>query len=336
MPTIREIAAKAGYSPATVSRLLNNDPSFSISDHARKKILQTAQNLNYEQPNTTHGLAYQVATIFAVQPKQELEDIYFSNLRQSLVEHGKQANLKLTFYPDIDHIPHDIDGVMAVGEFDSDALHKLRQLTPHRIFVDSNPDPHHFNSVQPNLQAITEQAIDQLIAAGDTPIGLINGGYWNKDQQVTHQQDPRQKYFESRLRELQLLDSRFLFIGGEFSVASGYRLGQQVVQSLSKQALPKGFLVGSDPLAVGVLQAFNENKITVPTDTAIISINDIDIARYVSPPLTTFHIDTDDLAAQAITTLKDTIIFDRPQKRMVLVDAKLIYRKSFVKPTNKS
>ena len=108
------------------------------------------------------------------------------------------------------------------------------------------------------------------------------------------------------------------------------------MQSLSKQALPKGFLVGSDPLAVGVLQAFNENKITVPTDTAIISINDIDIARYVSPPLTTFHIDTDDLAAQAITTLKDTIIFDRSQKRMVLVDAKLIYRKSFVKPTNKS
>ncbi|WP_274543152.1 hypothetical protein [Lactiplantibacillus plantarum] len=52
--------------------------------------------------------------------------------------------------------------------------------------------------------------------------------------------------------------------------------------------------------------------------------------------MTTFHIDTDDLAAQAITTLKDTIIFDRPQKRMVLVDAKLIYRKSFVKPTNKS
>jgi len=88
-------------------------------------------------------------------------------------------------------------------------------------------------------------------------------------------------------------------------------------------------------LAVGILQAFNENKITVPTDTAIISINDIDIARYVSPPLTTFHIDTDDLAAQAITTLKDSIIFDRPHKRMVLVDAKLVYRKSFPQPTSK-
>ncbi|ASG80009.1 MULTISPECIES: LacI family DNA-binding transcriptional regulator [Lactiplantibacillus] len=333
MPTIREIAAKAGYSPATVSRLLNNDPTFSISDHARQKILQTAQNLNYQQPNTTHGLTYQVAVIFAVQPKQELEDIYFSNLRQGLVEHGKQANLDLTFYPDIDHIPADIDGVMAVGEFDTPTLKHLRQLTPHRIFVDSNPDPRHFNSVQPNLQAITEYAIDQLIAAGKTPIGLINGGYWSKDQQVTHHQDPRQKYFESRLRELQLFDERFMFVGGSFSVASGYQLGQQVVQSLSRQALPKGFLIGSDPLAVGVLQAFNENKITVPADTSIISINDIDIARYVSPPLTTFHIDTDDIAAQAIATLKDTIIFDRPQKRMVLVDAKLVYRKSFLKPS---
>lgn len=238
MPTIREIAAKAGYSPATVSRLLNNDPTFSISDHARQKILQTAQNLNYQQPNTTHGLTYQVAVIFAVQPKQELEDIYFSNLRQGLVEHGKQANLDLTFYPDIDHIPADIDGVMAVGEFDTPTLKRLRQLTPHRIFVDSNPDPRHFNSVQPNLQAITEYAIDQLIAAGKTPIGLINGGYWSKDQQVTHHQDPRQKYFESRLRELQLFDERFMFVGGSFSVASGYQLGQQVVQSLSRQALP--------------------------------------------------------------------------------------------------
>lgn len=329
MTTIREIAAKAGYSPATVSRLLNDDPTFSISDLARKKILKTAQNLNYEQPNTTHGLAYQVAVVFAVQPQRELGDIYFSNLRQGLAEHGDQANLALTFYSSVDQIPDDIAGVMAVGEFDAGALARLRKLTPHRVFVDSNPDPHHFNSVQPNLQAITEQAIDQLIAAGDTPIGLINGGYWDSDQQVSHHQDPRQKYFESRLRELQLFDPRFMFIGGEFSVASGYALGKRVVESLATQTLPKGFLVGSDPLAVGVLQAFNENKITVPTDTAIISINDIDIARYVAPPLTTFHIDTDDLASQAISTLKDAIIFDRSQKRMVLVDAKLVYRKSF-------
>ena len=48
--------------------------------------------------------------------------------------------------------------------------------------------------------------------------------------------------------------------------------------------MPQAFLVASDPLAVGVLQAFNENKLTVPEDVSMISINDIDIAKYVSPP----------------------------------------------------
>ena len=59
--------------------------------------------------------------------------------------------------------------------------------------------------------------------------------------------------------------------------------------------MPQAFLVASDPLAVGVLQAFNENKLTVPEDVSMISINDIDIAKYVSPPLTTFRIDTEEL-----------------------------------------
>lgn len=332
MTTIREIAAKAGYSPATVSRLLNNDPTFSISDTARKKILKTAQSLDYQQPNGTRGLAYQIAVIFSVQPQKELEDVYFSNLRKSIVEDGEKANFTLNFYHNIAAVPTKIDGLIAVGEFSRSELQQLVALSPHRVFVDSNPDPHRFNSVQPNLQGITERAIDLFNEQDDVPIGFIGGGYWENQPNVTHRVDPRQKYFESHMRELNLFDDRFVFIGGDFSVASGYALGQQVVQSLAHQPLPKGFLIASDPMAVGVLQVFNEHRITVPVDTAIISINDIDIARYVSPPLTTFHINTDELARQAINTLKDILIFKRQQNRSILLDADLIYRKSFPKP----
>lgn len=332
MPTIREIAAKAGYSPATVSRLLNNDPTFSISDTARKKILKTAQSLNYQQPNTTRGLAYRIAVIFSVQPKKELEDVYFSNLRQSIVEDGAKANFTLTFYHNLDAVPNDIDGLIAVGEFTPADLDHLAQLSPHQIFIDSNPDPHRFNSVQPNLQAMTERAVDLLSADGSVPVGFIGGGYW--ETTTPHQLDPRQKYFESRARELGCFDERAVFIGRDFSVASGYVLGQQVAASRDQQPLPAGFLIASDPLAVGVLQAFNENKITVPLDTTVISINDIDIARYVSPPLTTFHIDTNALAQQAIDTLKDVLIFNRQQRRTILMDGDLVYRKSFPEPTD--
>lgn len=332
MTTIREIAAKAGYSPATVSRLLNNDPTFSISDTARKRILKTAQSLNYQQPNTTHGLAYKIAVIFAVAPQKELEDIYYSNLRKSIVKHGEQANLQLTFYHNLEAVPLDIDGFIAVGEFSKTSLLKLRQLSPHRIFVDSNPDSHHFSSVQPDLQSMTERAIDLFQASGDLPIGFIGGGFWSTSQSGHKHMDARQKYFESHMRELGCFDDRFVFIGKDFSVESGRALGEQVITSLVDQPLPKGFLVASDPLAVGVLQAFNEHKITVPVDTTIISINDIDIAQYVSPPLTTFRIDTNELGQLAINTLKESLIFDTRGKRTVLLDADLIYRKSFSKP----
>ncbi|AVK61348.1 transcriptional regulator [Lactobacillus sp. CBA3605] len=331
MTTIREIAAQAGYSPATVSRLLNNDPTFSISDTARKRILKTVQSLNYQRPNTTHGLAYKIAVIFSVQPQKELADVYYSNLRKSIIDHGDKANLVLTFYHNIEAVPTPIDGLIAVGQFRPNQLQQLQSLSPHRIFVDANPDPHHFSSVQPNLMAMTERAINLFRQQHRTPIGFIGGGYWNTQQSDTGHLDDRRKFFESYMRELNLYDDRFVFIGKDFSVESGYALGQKIVASQSDQSLPKGFLIASDSLSVGVLQAFNENKITVPTDTTIISINDIDIARYVSPPLTTFRIDTNELGRVAIDTLKAALIFKTTDNRTILLDANLIYRKSFPK-----
>jgi len=156
MATIREIADKAGYSPATVSRLLNNDPTFSVSDMARKKILKTAELLNYQKPNMAKGQTYHIGVIFAVQPQQELEDIYFSDLRKSIVTYGEKANFILTFYHTVSEIPVTVDGIIAVGHLQAGDIDQLRELSPNRIFVDSNPDPHAFNAVQPNLQAMTE------------------------------------------------------------------------------------------------------------------------------------------------------------------------------------
>lgn len=52
MTSIREIARKAGVSPATVSRVLSQDKTFSIKDSTRKKVLEVANNLHYDpRPN---------------------------------------------------------------------------------------------------------------------------------------------------------------------------------------------------------------------------------------------------------------------------------------------
>lgn len=328
--TIREIAAKSGYSPAAVSRLLNNDPTFSISNAARHKILKTAESLDYQPSNTHKNTHYQIAVLFAVLPQKELEDTYFSQLRTSIVDYATKTDLELTFYREVTAVPTTIDGFLAIGQFTAAELDQLNTRSSHGVFVDSSPDAHRFDAVQPNLQAMTEQAIDTFVAAGKQRIGFIGGKFWSLDNTTTFLNDSRRKYFESHMHELNRFDAQNIFIGDNFSVSTGYTLGRHIGQSCTKENLPDAFLIASDPLAIGVLQAFNEHHITVPTDTAIISINDLDIAQYVAPPLTTFRIDTDELGRVAINRLKESIIFNHPTKQTILLEAPLIIRKSFV------
>lgn len=330
MTTIREIAAKSGFSPATVSRLLNNDPSFSVSEVTRKKILAVARNLNYYQQNKQPGDQYKIAVIFSVQPRKELEDVYYTDLRESIMEAGKLANMILNFYREIADIPFETDGYIAIGYFNDEQIKQLGRLSSNGIFVDSNPNPRLFNSVQPNLEAITQQAIDLFIKQGMKKIGFVGGQFWSSNYNDEKMEDARKKYFESHMRELQIYDASKIYIGDTFSVESGYQMGQKILANDGEKNMPEALLIASDPLAVGVLQAFSEARIIVPNDVAVISINDIELAKYVAPPLTTFRINVNELGRVAINTLRDTILFPDHSKRMILLNCELIYRKSFL------
>ena len=321
MATIREIAREAGYSPATVSRVLNGDQTFSVSKKAREQILKVAHELNYDH-RLIKERGYSVAVIFAVTPQEELRDVYFSGLRKSLIESAEESNIELSFCKNADEVDVEkTDGIIAVGRFLSAELEKMKQLGIQVLFVDSNPDPHEFNSIQPNLQMMVETAIEYFVQAG-------YHRSWDSTEGRNVLRDTRTRCFESRARELGLFNQNYVFIGDNFSVDSGYQVGREIVGKI-RDDLPQAFLVASDPLAVGVLQAFNENKLTVPEDVSMISINDIDIAKFVSPPLTTFRIDTEELGKVAVETLRNLIVAPKKSKRMILLDADLVFRKSF-------
>jgi len=73
-------------------------------------------------------------------------------------------------------------------------------------------------------------------------------------------------------------------------------------------------LIGSDSLAIGVLRAFNDKNIAVPDTTAFISINDIEIAKFSSPALTTFKINISDMIDEALNLLHQKIL--NPKKNI--------------------
>lgn len=330
MVTIREIANKAGYSAATVSRLLNNDPTFSIAEQTKNKILQVAMDLGYTGHD--HQLPVRsIAIFFGITPKEELEDVYYNGLRKSLKSSAEKLNMQISFYnnvSDLAPLANPIDGFIAVGNFKNETLKVLNNLSHNGIFIDSNPNPAFFSSVQPDIEAITIDAINQFRHCGYRNIGFIGGSYFNPNTNLP-EMDQRERIFRNYLFELGLLQDKYIFSTGHFSVNTGYDLGQRVIAQLDHD-LPEGFFIASDPIAVGVLQAFNEHGITVPKDTSIISVNNIDISKYVSPPLTTYDINLNELSRTAIELLNNNLLTRNKNHRRILIHSDLVIRRSFI------
>ncbi|MGE6556688.1 LacI family DNA-binding transcriptional regulator [Exiguobacterium artemiae] len=328
MATIKDIAKEVGCSISTVSRVLNNDPTLSVGDETRARIFEVAEEIGYRK-KTLKTLVKNIAFLYWLTDNEELEDVYFQTMRVEVEKKARENNIELTTYKlegGIEKIPLDIDGFIAVGSFMNRELEYLRELTPHGVFIDSTPDPAHYDSVRPDLAQITRQAVEVLVEQGHEKIGFIGGTYHNLDTD-TEEMDGRERAFRQTMEERDLLREDFIFCRRGFSVDNGYYLMNQAVEQLGEE-LPTAFYVAADPIAVGCLQVLNEQQIEIPKRVSLISVNDTSISKYVSPPLTTFHIDLEEICQNAIQLLLERVLKKRNIVKTVYIGAKLITRKS--------
>ena len=330
MITIKEIAQQAGFSPSTVSRLLSNDPSLSVSPETKQKILSTALSLGYER-KYIKTIIEKIALLFWITEVEELEDIYFRDMRLKIEKYANENNMELVTIKKesgINKIPKDINGFIAIGSFSEKEISKLLKITKNGVFIDSNPAPDYYDSVQPNTPLITKKAIDYFIKNGHSNIGFIGGTFHNPNTDL-EEKDIREISFRYYMQKLGYLNEDNIFIEPNFSVYSGYKSAKKAIENL-KDKLPTAFFVASDPIAIGVLQALNEYNIPVPSRVSVISINNIDVSKYVSPPLSTFNIDINELCKTAISLLSERIIEDRKLQKTIYLNCELIIRKSFI------
>lgn len=328
MATIKDVAELSGFSITTVSRVLNNDSSLSVSEETREKIYQAADQLNYRK-NTVRPQVKNIAFLYWLTDKEELEDVYFKTIRLEVERYAKKYNIDLQVYKigqGIDAIPKDIEGFIAVGAFSSKELAYLRKITPHGVFIDASPAPGIYDSVRPDLNYITENAIEYLINKGHKDIGFIGGTYHNPDTGL-EEMDIREKGFRNYLHAKNLLNEDYIFVHRGFQVENGYNLMKKAIDKLGDR-LPTAFFIAADPIAVGSLQALNECGISIPNRVSVISINNISIAKYVSPPLTTYHIEIKEICKTAIELLLERKLNKRKYVKTVYIGSELVERKS--------
>lgn len=331
MTTIKEIAEKSGYSSATVSRLLNNDPNLSITADTKNKILEIANKLGYWKDHQEKEIKPTIALLYRTNHKEQLQDEYFTSLKQALVETVKEKSMKMKiFYNVADLIENAslFQGFVGVGAapIKNADLIKLHKVLPNGVFVDTNPAPDLFDSIRPNLTLTVKNAINLFIQSGCKTIGFIGGVGPKHDniQEIDSRTTAFSEYMKARGK-----DASCMFVSGPFSVENGYKLGKEVIAKC-KDNLPDAFLIASDTLSVGVLQAFNEENINVPKDIAILSINNSSVVQYVSPPLSSYNIDQQEMIDLALTMLTNLIIQPSRAHIDVNMNTNLVVRKSFV------
>lgn len=326
MATIKEIAEIVGVSSAAVSRVLNYDEGISVSDETREAIFSTAEKIGYKK-RVIYPKIENVALLYFTDNEDELEDVFYCGVKDELLKQAKKMNIQLRVFErndGMEQIPKDLSAFIAVGWLNRKEINRLYKICKKGVFIGTSPDEKLFDAVRPNMDSFVTQIVDYFIDKGHKEIGFIGGTDRNIDTEQSSM-DIREWSFRQSASYYHCLEEDFILISDKFTVADGYRMGKKLLQ---KKKLPTALCVASDTLAVGVLQALNEQRIQIPEQIAVFSINDVAIARYLSPPLTTMHIDIPTICETALDLLRNRVLSGCRVTRSVFVNGIPKIRKS--------
>ena len=222
MVTMKEIAQKSGFSQATVSRLLNGDPTLSVKEETRRRIIEVSEQLGYATGSRRIALPRRVAVLDNATREEELADAYFDELRSVLGDNARAQHMELTSFSHIDDLiadAGDFDGFISIGPsvLSSDRLLKLHLVLPYGVFIDINPAPSLFDSVQPDLGQTILEALDVLMASGKRRIGYIGGAGFTMGLHE-YPEDGRLTAFRNWTERLGLDTEGLIYAQGAFTV----------------------------------------------------------------------------------------------------------------------
>lgn len=307
MATIKDIAKKSGFSPATISRVLNGDKTISVKEETREKIIATANELGYVPKNRYREKETIIGIVQWIGSDIEIEDPYYYALRLSVESTlmKEKIHIKRFYKENIDDIfdDKDIKGLICIGKFSKKQAEEFRNAFENIVFVDFNPDKEKYHSVTSDLEGATKIVIEYLKSMGHKRIGFI-GGRERSGKNNSLFLDVREVTFDRIMREDEELIYEPIYKKiRDFDGLTGYDMMKNL---LKEDDYPKAIICGSDSIAIGALRALGENDMINKKEISLISFNDIPMAKFTNPPLTTIKINTKimgDLAAELIIYL---------------------------------
>lgn len=286
MATIKDVAAKAGVSPAAVSRILNKDMTLSVSEETRKRVIEAAKQLHYEKNRVTAKKDFRLGIVQWFSAEQEMQDSYYLLIRKGIEDFCQKNTVSIvrTFKSDTNYMDtlKSVDGLVCIGKFSKYEVKQFTTICKNTIFLDMPVEDYGITSVTMDFQQAVVAALDYLVKLGHDAIAFLGGVEYAGKEKI---RDERKHAFTSYMKKHKLEYKSFLR-EGEFSTASGYEMMKDI---LTEGKLPTAVFAASDAIAFGAMKAIQESGLQVPEDISVIGFNDTEMGAYTSPALTTVH-----------------------------------------------
>jgi DNA-binding LacI/PurR family transcriptional regulator len=290
--TTHDIAREAGVSRTTVSYVLNDRPGISVSSKTRQRVLATARKLGYVPNSAAEMLVTgRSRSIGLVMSRPELISvdgfipIMMYGLNEVCREGGYRLAMeaihdppKLDDYLDLAKSKR-IDSMIIINPRKGDAgLRKVIESKFPVLVFGSSERPRESALATREHQA-SRHITRHLIALGHQRIAHIS--HASLDYVAVHR---RLEGYRAALGAAKLPFEKSLFAEGDFTAESGYHAMKQI---LASKADPTALFAGNDTIAVGAMLAIREAGLVIPDDFAVVGYDDLPLAAYSSPPLTT-------------------------------------------------
>jgi len=332
--TSKDVAKHAGVSRTTVSLVLNNVQGVQISKGTRARVIEAAQELGYVPNAAAQALASRRAQIIGLiltrNPHHISSDAFLNQILDGLITAAHEHSIRLLI--DIVEVHHQkkaylelvrakrIDGLILSGpRFDDEALLSLEQDHFPTVLMGQLPKTD-FYSVDIDNYSASQQAVEHLVKLGHKRIACIS----NAPPSYTAAADRLDGYRET-LKTHGFPYDEALVRYGDFDPESGF---QQMKDLLSLKKHPSAVFVASDVVAIGAKAAIVEKGLKIPQDIALVGFDDVPLARYLDPPLTTVRLPASELATRASQMLIQLIQGESPAEKQVLLESQLIVRQS--------
>jgi len=325
-PTIRDVARQAGVSHQTVSRVING--SEDVLPETRALVEAAIEQMGFRPSAIARSMARgQTHTLACISPN--LTDYTFASVIEGAQTEARQhkyfilsssASDPQSFHELIDELigHRRVDGLIVINPYSDERFEYIPRDFP-VVFVGARSHDETICSVSLDDENLAYEATHHLLSLGHTRIALITG-----PMEEDCSQD-RTEGYQRALREAGIPFDETMIVEGDWSATSG----QSALLSFVEQGrAPTAVFAQNDRMAMGVLHAARDVNLKVPTQLAVIGVDDMPLASYFDPPLTTMRQDMPLIGQKATRMLLDIIENKQTPARHLKLPAQLVVRHS--------